>query len=127
MNLKDFAMNIIATDTNVIEILSNNESLISGKLVGISIYTKEHRLQIDLNIELMYSKKMKNIKLQFIGVSEYSFSYSSDNYFYNIETYKFFKEENIFYISLDPSHTHNDESNIADNDYMKAENIILLG
>ena len=117
-------MDLIAKGSNVIDFLSNNESLISGKLEKISIYYEEYQLTIDLNIELKYSKKINKVLLKFIGVSEYSLFFNSENFFYNIENYKFLKKENLFYISLDPI---NDEQIVdtSDNDYIKSADVFL--
>ena len=78
-------MNLLAENHQVITFLSNNESLISGKLRSVLIYYDGKELCIDLRIELMYSDKHKNILLRFNGVLEYALYYTSDSSFYNIE------------------------------------------
>jgi hypothetical protein len=118
-------MNFIAENNQVLEVLSNNESLISSELKKISIYYQDNGLVIDLNISLIYSKKMKNILLQFIEVSEYSLKYTLDNFFYNIEEYKFYEEKGTFYISLDPNYSVNIERDKNDNDYIVSSKIVL--
>ena len=52
------------------------------------------------------------IKLNFSGIKEYSFFYTSDHIFYNIEIVKFFKNDRGIYISLDPV----DENEFISND-----------
>jgi len=51
-------MNLIAEGNEVLEILTDKNSLISGTLEKIAIYYQETGLVIDLNIKLMYSRKM---------------------------------------------------------------------
>jgi hypothetical protein len=119
-------MKIIGKNNQVIELLSNNESLLSSKLMKIEIYYSNNQLFIDLTIELLYSKKFKKIILRFEGVSEYSFFYTSDRFFYNIERYVLLKDKDLFYLSLDPFDEHTTIRNIEDNDFILSQNVALL-
>lgn len=70
----------------------------------------------------MYKKGNNRILLRFIDVKEYSFYYSSHRIFYNVETYKFFKSGDLYYVSFDPV----DESESIsddDQDYIKASSV----
>ena len=102
--------------------LVGNLSLISSQMKKISIYSKDDLVCIDLEIELMYKKGKNQILLRFTGVVEYSFYYLSGNIFYNVERCKFFKSEDLFYISFDPV----DETELIageDQDYIKAGSV----
>jgi hypothetical protein len=119
-------MKLIATGSKVIEFLINDESIISGKLSKISIYYKDNRLIIELNINLLYSKQYSEVIIQLLDVMEYSLFYSSKSNFYFIENYKFFYEDGAVYISLDPSETDTSSMDIDDNDYVKAKDVTLF-
>lgn len=118
-------MNLIAEGSNVFDTLSNNEDIISGKLDNVSIFRKDSQLVIELTIELLYSKKIKVILIQFRGVSEYAFYYNLSRNFYYIEDYVFFKNEEMVYISLDPANPSEIKRNVDDNDYIIADEIAL--
>lgn len=119
-------MNLIAEGTEVIDVLSNNEDIISGKLNSVSIFYKDRRLVIELTIELLYSKKFKEVLIQFKGVSEYAFYYNLSRNFYYIEDYVFFKNEEMVYISLDPANPSEVKRNDDDNDFIIADEISLF-
>lgn len=118
-------MNILAKGEQVIDFLTNNESLISGELKRVEISNQENQLNIELSISLMYSKKVKEVIIRFVGVTEYSFFYSNINNFYFIEEYKFFKKEGLFYISLDPLNVSEDKKESGDNNYILANDVTL--
>jgi hypothetical protein len=119
-------MDIIAEGSQVIEIVSGEESIISGLLTKISIYNQDNHLNIDLSIDLMYSKKFKKILIQILDVVEYSFFYNRNTNFYYIEDYKFFKNENLIYISLDPAEGSKTKVDAHDNDYASGKNMRLF-
>ncbi|MDR6197969.1 hypothetical protein [Siphonobacter sp. SORGH_AS_0500] len=117
-------MKLLAKNEEVISFLSDKESLISGTIKKISIQIKSNILFIGLDITLMYSKKYKSIYLEFEAIKEYGFYYLADSSFSTIEIYKFFKNENLFYISFDPT---NEEliMDKNDNDFILAEKVSL--
>lgn len=116
-------MNLIANGKEAIDLLADNESLISGELKGFSVYKQNNRLLLNLDITLLYSKKFKDITLQFVDVLEYSFYYNSKNNFYYIEDYKLFQTDEQFYISLDPVDGSSTEIDRNDNDFVIAKEI----
>jgi hypothetical protein len=119
-------MLLITKNLDAIDLLSNQESLISGKLQKISMFYCENELIVELNVELLYSEKLKEVLLQFRGVSEYSFNYTSSHNFYYIEDYVLFKKEDMVYISLDPANPSEMTRNVDDNDFIVAEEIYLF-
>lgn len=115
-------MQLIETGDKLINALSYNLSLISSQLYKVCIYNEDNLLYIDVGVELMYKKENNRILLRFVDVKEYSFYYSSNRIFYNIETYKFFKSGDLYYASFDPV----DESDVItdnDQDYIKSKSV----
>ncbi len=113
-------MQLIERQEGLMDALCDDLSLISSQLSKICIYNENNFLCIDVEAELMYKKSNNKIFLRFIDVKEYSFYYLSHRIFYNVEIYKFFKIDDLFYISFDPvdeSETVSDE----DQDYIKAK------
>jgi hypothetical protein len=106
-------MKLVAENDLALSYFTGNLSIISARLLKMSVYLKEESLIIDLDLKLLYSKNNSHFQLRFTNVKEYSFYYNSDNIFYNIENCKFFKNGKFYYLSLDPE----DESNyISKND-----------
>ena len=105
-------MKYIAKNETLLDFLSDDKSIISATITRFDIFHSDHKLNIDVYITLLYSKHDKKLKLQFQNVSQYSMFHTSDNYFYYIEQYKFFKCVNGFYASFDPV----DESHKIDPD-----------
>lgn len=119
-------MILLAEDSQVIDVLSNNEDLISGTLQRISIFYENSQLVIELTIKLLYSKKFKEVLIQFKGVSEYSFNYTASHNFYYIEDYVFLKNDDKVYISLDPANPSEMKKSPEDNDCILAEEVYLF-
>lgn len=97
-------------------------SLFNAKITRLDIHNEVDVLDIDVYIKIVYSKGEKSLKLIFNGVSEFSIFYTSDYYFYNIESYKLFKSKKGFYVSFDPFDTSN-EISPDDQDYILCKNI----
>jgi hypothetical protein len=97
------------------EFINRNEELLSqsvprgyyildSQITRLDIYFENHQLYIDVYFSLPYHrfKADKNLKLHFIGVTEYEFYWNDKFNFYTVERYKFFKSEKGFYLSVDP-------------------------
>jgi hypothetical protein len=115
-------MLIIEKQEELINKLQGSLSLISSRLLKIIVYKQNELLCIDVEAELIYKKHDNKILLKFIDVTEYSFFYTSNRFFYNVEIYKFFKTRDLFYISFDPI----DEIEMIsedDQDYIKAHSV----
>lgn len=106
-----------------LEILTIEENIRDSRIYRFDIYENDKEcLIIDVYLELIHSQRSKNLKIRFIDVKEYSLYYEANRYFYYIETFKFLKYNDIFYISFDPV----DESEMIseeDQDYIKASSI----
>ena len=117
-------MNTIITKKNndLLNSFSEKFNLLDSIVSKILIFLDNNNdLTIDIYLKLSYPKNM-NLQLKFHGIKEYSF-YWNDNYiFYNIERFKFHKEKNLFYISLDPD-GEDEVISSSDQDYILCETI----
>jgi len=97
-------------------------SLLHSRLRSVSISKKEEQVTIDLFIDLLYSKYEQQMSLRFIDVSDYSLNEDNWTNFPSIEKYKFYKNYNGFYISLNPEVTI--AGSIAtDQEYIRSKNV----
>jgi hypothetical protein len=94
-------MEFIGKNELVINAFSKELTILDGLLEKVSIYEVDYVLYIDVYIKLAHSKG-KTCMLKFIDVQEYSFYHKSNYSFGNIEVYKFLKNGDLYYISLDP-------------------------
>lgn len=93
----------IDKNEGLISYLSKEFSLLSSKLYKVDIYNDiKSELVIDLYLELLYTKANNLVRLTFTEIEEFSFYHHRSSYFYNIERYKFFKNDNSIYLCLDP-------------------------
>lgn len=113
---------LIGKQEEIVNKFQGEFTLLSSSLDSINIYRRDHVLCIDVKLQLAYKKGENNILLRFVDVLEYSFFYRSNRFFYNVEIFKFFKAENIFYVSFDPV---NEDENMSDEDqdYIKATSV----
>jgi len=96
-------MKSIGKNDELIRFLSFDFTLLSAKLYRVNIHDDAVLgLTIELYIELLYAKEDNHTKLVFSGVEEFSLYHHQTCYFGNIERYKFFRDKERFYISLDP-------------------------
>lgn len=95
-------------------------SIFSASIYKINIHMDEH-LIINVYLKLMYPRG-KYLKISFLKVKEYSFFWNESYIFYNIETLKFFKKDNLFYISFDPD-GNDDSISKNDQDFILCESI----
>lgn len=83
---------------------------------SISIYKEDYILYIDIVFKAV-SNTTAFLKLRCIDVVKYNFLWDSDYSFYNVSHYKLLKDNELFYISLDP-YEENDEISELDNDFL---------
>ena len=116
-------MNTTVTKTNdcLLDSFSETFNILDATISEIKIYMNKKHLIVELYMKLSYPHNM-NLKLCFSGVKEYSFYWNDNHIFYNIESYKLFKANNLFYMSLDPDGEENEISQ-NDQDFILCENI----
>ena len=89
------------------------KNILSSRIYKFSIYDDTTgNLSIDIFLELQYPKG-KYLKITFINVKKYTFSWSEEYYFYYIERYKYFRLNSLYYVSFDPD---NEEDIISEKD-----------
>lgn len=106
-------MKLLATDKNVIEALSGENSLLDGNIEKIEIFQYKS-ICINIYFQMRESSSYERVLLKIEGCQEYNFSYSDEYDFYTVELIKFFQEsEKQFYISFDP---YDGEETISESD-----------
>ncbi|MET7001557.1 hypothetical protein [Chitinophaga defluvii] len=116
-------MKSIGKNDELIRFLSFDFTLLSANFYRINIHDDAVLgLTIELYIELLYAKGDNHVKLVFSGIEEFSLYYHHTCYFGNIERYKFFRDKERFYISLDPA---SEDEIIAseDQDFILSNNV----
>jgi len=96
--------------------ISDGYYILDSEITRFDIYHKDHQLYIDVYFSLPFHrfKADKNLKLHFIGVTEYDFYWNDKFNFYTVDRYKFFRSENSFYLSLDP---YDEAETVLDEDH----------
>lgn len=97
-------------------------SLLHSKLKGVNISNNEEQITIELIIDLLYSKYEQQMNLRFVDVSDYSLNEDNWSSFPSIEKYKFYKNHNGFYISLNPEVSLADSAAV-DQEYIRSRNV----
>jgi hypothetical protein len=91
------------TGNEILTAFSIGDYCLSGaEIKRIDIYTKEEELELDVYIDLSYSRFEKHVQLKFSEVSAYSLVANPANGFRRIEQYKFNKCNGLYYICFDP-------------------------
>ena len=116
-------MDTIIKKTNdcLLESFSETFNILDSSINELRIHLDEGCLVIEIYMKLSYPQGI-NFKLSFRDVKQYSFCWNDNYIFYNIESYKFFKANNLFYISFDPDGEENIVSQ-NDKDFILCENI----
>lgn len=114
-------MNFIGKNEEVFKYMNIKKLyIINSELNNINIFEEEHKLYIELLFTL--SPRNEAMKIRFSTILEYSFYYKENYSFYNVERCKFFKNGDIFYISLDP-YDEKTEINERDQDFILCKEI----
>ena len=107
-------MNTTEAKTNdcLLDSFSETFNILDATIDKLKIYLEKDGLIIEVYMKLLYPRGV-NFKLRFCRVKEYYFYWNEKYTFYNIRSYKFFKTNNLFYISFDP---YDEEEIISQND-----------
>ncbi|MCR6653108.1 MAG: hypothetical protein NVV73_17190 [Cellvibrionaceae bacterium] len=96
-------MKTVLSDDDVIDCLRGENSLLDGQIKKIEIDGENDGVKIYVHIHMRRNSDYESAVVEFIDCEEYCFSFSSDFYFYCIESLKFFKTDGgMFYVSFDP-------------------------
>ncbi|WP_343672465.1 hypothetical protein [Chitinophaga sp.] len=116
-------MQLIESNENLVNKLSAELSILDSRLFKLDIFEDANEgLVIDIYLNLSRSKAQREIKIRFLEIEEYSFFYSKSHYFYYVERFKLFKNNEGYYISLDPFNEEN-EIHFKDQDYVLCKSI----
>ena len=88
----------------LLQLTSGSYYIHDSTVSRFDIYQQAHELFIDVYFN-SWDRKLKvdkQLKVNFSGIIKYQFLYSNNRHFYIVESYKFFKSEKGYYISLDP-------------------------
>jgi hypothetical protein len=115
----------LARNEFALEFLRDENSLLDGKLLELSLSSSEKGLQCILKIRMRKKSLYECLYLHIEGVTELDIFYENEDDFYNIERVKFLNFEGQYYFSLDPV---DDSCNRDDKDcfYMLGKEIRLM-
>lgn len=81
-----------------------NNSILDSKVQSIMIKAIDDQVCLEIELLMRASADHSKIRLVFVDCLGYSFSYSEDYIFYNVESFKLLKlEDGGYYMSIDPS------------------------
>jgi hypothetical protein len=94
---------LIYSDEKLIARFLGNNSLLDGKIGKIEIFSSGLSVCVNMIFYMRSSSDYQKLQFRFVGCKKYSFLYSEEYYFYDVELLKFFQtEDGLFYISFDP-------------------------
>lgn len=113
-------MEVTYKDDELLKINSGSQYIHDSTISRFDIY--EHEYQLCIDVYFISIKGGKQLKIHFTGIIRYQFSYSNNYNFYTVESYKFFKSKEGYYISLAPFNEL-DEISEEDEDLILCEHI----
>lgn len=118
-------MNSKMNKSKIISQLSGEDSILDAVVEEIRIFKSKRLLSIELTLQVSrVTASYKGLKILFEDVKEYSFTYSQDYIFYNIESFKLINMGEFIYLSLDPADSKKEPS-IDDLDIILAKDISI--
>jgi hypothetical protein len=114
-------MEEIYKNDDLLQLTSGSYYIHDSSVSRFDIYQQDHQLCIDVYFNSI-KKPYRQLKIHFWGIIKYQFLYNDDYHFYNVESYKFFKSEKGYYISLDPF-DESEEMSEDDEDLILCKNI----
>lgn len=117
-------MKIIYSNQDLISAFAGCNSLLDGVIKKIEIFQHESTVRINVYFSMRLSSDFNNVLFEFDDCQEYSFYYTSDYIFYNVESFKLFKDDDgLFYMSFDPYEGIDGKSS-KDQDYILANSVV---
>ncbi len=96
-------MQLVCENETLVAQFTGKNCLLDGRIERISIFEDNSSVCVDVEYRMRISSEFDKIYFKFMNCKEYSFYFSSDYYFYNVELVKLFKNESgLYYISFDP-------------------------
>jgi hypothetical protein len=94
-------MELVSNGDSVLNYLTDDNSLISSTLFRIDLYCNDSELRADLYFTLPYANQIK-LMIRLINISEVGFYFNTSHFFYQVTNCKLFRQNDFFYLSLDP-------------------------
>lgn len=111
---------------NAFDKLKTEISLFSAVIDKVEVYRNDFDdPTIDITFEGLQGYGSRKLLIRFEELKEFLFFYTSDYYFYNIETFKALKIDEYYYLSFDPDDQIRNYS-VNDKDYIFAKKIALF-
>ncbi|GAA4387149.1 hypothetical protein [Hymenobacter koreensis] len=115
-------MHLLAENDDALRLVTSSETLLDAVVEGFAVRYEGDGLVAEVIFQLQHSKRLNRLLLRFKPVSSYAFAYSSEVFFYNVESFKFLRVSNGYYLSLDPV-DERDQPDDCDNDTIRAEGV----
>jgi hypothetical protein len=115
-------MHLLAENDDALRLLTSSETLLNATMEGFAVRYEPDGLVAEAIFHLQRSKRLNRLLLRFKPVSAYAFAYSEEVSFYNVESFKFLRVTNGYYLSLDPV-DESDQPDECDNDTIRAEGV----
>ncbi len=115
-------MHLLAENHEALHLVTSSETLLNSTVEGFAIRYESDGLVAEVFLRLQHSKQLSRLLLRFKPVISYKFAYSQEVAFYHVESFKFLRVANGYYLSLDPV-DESDEADERDNDTILAEGV----
>lgn len=117
-------MKLICSAQQLLSKFVDRNSLLDGRVDRFDISSEEGAVSVKVYFHMRSSSDFEKVLFEFVRCKTYGFYYSDDYAFYNVESLKFFKnEEGLFYVSFDPCEEFKDSSD-DDQDFILSEDVI---
>lgn len=103
-------MHLLAENHDALRLATSSETLLNATMEGFAVRYESDGLAAEVVFRLKHSKHVNRLLLRFKPVTGYALAYSQEVGFYHVESFKFLRVGNDYYLSLDPV----DESGQAD-------------
>ncbi len=98
-------MKTVYRNDELLELAKGSYLIHDSSITRFDIFYEKHQLHIDVYFNSFFSgmQNSRKLKIRFSDVIKYQFSYSKDHNFYDVESHKFSKSYDQYYISFDPA------------------------
>ena len=115
-------MHLLAENDDVLRLIASSETLLNARVEGFAVRYEPDGLVAEVVFHLPHSKRVNRLLLRFKPVTAYELAYSEEVSFYNVESFRFLRVANGYYLSLDPVE-ESDQPDERDNDTIRAEGV----
>ena len=115
-------MPLLAENDEALRLATSSETLLNATVESFAVRYESDGLVAEVRFRLQHSQYPNRLLLRFQPVTAYAFAYSQEVAFYHVESFKFLRVANGYYLSLDPV-DESDQANERDNDTIRAEGV----